>query len=156
MDVFSDYIKNELGYLVIKGGSEKIMSVFFEDNEPEAGETNQVVDDCKSQLLEYFSGSRKVFSVPLDLQGTDFQVAVWNELLKIPFGEVITYTALAQRLGGIKKLRAVGMANSKNPISIIVPCHRVVGKNGNLVGYGGGLWRKRWLLDFESQRLNLF
>jgi methylated-DNA-[protein]-cysteine S-methyltransferase len=76
--------------------------------------------------------------------------------MKIPFGEVITYTALAQRLGGIKKMRAVGMANSKNPIGIIVPCHRVVGKSGNLVGYGGGLWRKKWLLEFESRRLNLF
>ena len=156
MEIFSDYIKNELGYLVIKGGPEKIVSVSFEDDMPEVGKTNQVVEECKSQLLEYFSGSRKVFSVPLDLQGTDFQVDVWNELTKIPFGEVITYTALAQRFGDIKKLRAVGMANSKNPISIIVPCHRVVGKKGNLVGYGGGLWRKRWLLDFESRRLNLF
>ena len=92
----------------------------------------------------------------MDLKGTDFQIEVWHELIKIPFGEVITYTNLARRLGGVKKLRAVGMANSKNPISIIVPCHRVIGKNGKLVGYGGGLWRKRWLLDFESQRLNLF
>jgi methylated-DNA-[protein]-cysteine S-methyltransferase len=156
MEIFSDYIKNELGYLVIRGGSEKIISVSFEDNEPETGETNKVVEECKAQLLEYFSGSRKAFTVPLDLQGTDFQLDVWQELMKIPFGEVITYTALAQRLGGIKKMRAVGMANSKNPIGIIVPCHRVVGKSGNLVGYGGGLWRKKWLLEFESRRLNLF
>ncbi len=156
MEIFSDYIKNELGYLVIKGGSEKIFSISFEDNKPEGGETNLVIEGCKSQLSEYFAGARKVFSVPLDLQGTDFQVEVWNELLKIPFGEVITYTSLAHRLGGVKKLRAVGMANSKNPVGIIVPCHRVIGKNGKLVGYGGGLWRKKWLLDFESQRLNLF
>ncbi len=156
MEIFSDYIKNELGYLVIKGGSEKIISISFEDNKPEGGETNQIIEGCKSQLSEYFAGARKVFSVPLDLQGTDFQVEVWNELLKIPFGEVITYTSLAHRLGGVKKLRAVGMANSKNPVGIIVPCHRVIGKNGKLVGYGGGLWRKKWLLDFESQRLNLF
>jgi methylated-DNA-[protein]-cysteine S-methyltransferase len=156
MKTFSDYIKNELGYLVITGGIDKITTVSFEDSEPEVGEANQVIEECKSQLMEYFSGARKVFTVPLDLQGTDFQIDVWHELMKIPFGEVITYTSLAHRMGGVKKLRAVGMANSKNPISIIVPCHRIIGKNGKLVGYGGGLWRKRWLLDFESQRLNLF
>jgi methylated-DNA-[protein]-cysteine S-methyltransferase len=156
METFSDYIKNELGYLVIKGGTDKIFSVSFEDNVPETGESNHIIEECKSQLCEYFSGSRKIFSVPLDLTGTDFQVNVWNELMKIPFGDVITYTNLAQRMGAVRKLRAVGMANSKNPISIIIPCHRVIGKNGNLVGYGGGLWRKRWLLDFESRRLNLF
>jgi len=156
MEIFSNYIESELGFIVIRGGIDKIISVSFEDNEPEAGETNQVVDECKSQLQEYFAGSRKVFSVPLDLQGTDFQVDVWQELMKIPFGEVITYTSLAMRMGNIKKLRAVGMANSKNPIGIIIPCHRVVGKNGSLVGYGGGLWRKKWLLEFESQKLNLF
>jgi methylated-DNA-[protein]-cysteine S-methyltransferase len=155
MDFFSDFIKNDLGYLLIKAGSEKIISVSFEDSEPEGCESNRVVEECKSQLLEYFSGSRKVFSVPLDLKGTDFQIDVWNELLKIPFGEAITYTSLAHRMGSVKKLRAVGMANGKNPVGIIVPCHRVIGKNGKLVGYGGGLWRKRWLLDFESQKLNL-
>lgn len=156
MEIFSDYIKNDLGYLKIQATENSVVSVSFEDSEPEAGETNQVIEECKSQLSEYFAGARKVFSVPFDLIGTDFQVGVWKELMKIPFGEVITYTNLAQRMGGIKKLRAVGMANSKNPIGIIIPCHRVIGKNGKLVGYGGGLWRKRWLLDFESQRLNLF
>jgi methylated-DNA-[protein]-cysteine S-methyltransferase len=155
MEIFSDYIKNELGYLEIKATSDKVVSVYFEDNKPETGISNQVVEECKSQLLEYFSGSRKVFSVPLDLKGTDFQIDVWHVLMKIPFGEVITYTSLAHRMGSVKKLRAVGMANGKNPIAIIVPCHRVIGKNGKLVGYGGGLWRKRWLLDFESQKLNL-
>ena len=154
MDFFSDYIKNDLGFLEIKATSDKVISVYFEDNQPEAGVSNQVVEECKSQLLEYFSGSRKVFSVPLELIGTDFQIEVWNALTKIPFGEVITYTSLAHRMGSIKKLRAVGMANGKNPIAIIVPCHRVIGKNGKLVGYGGGLWRKKWLLEFESRRLN--
>jgi methylated-DNA-[protein]-cysteine S-methyltransferase len=155
MEFFSDFIKNDLGYLHIKAGSEKIISVSFEDSEPEGCESNRVVEECKSQLLEYFSGSRKVFSVPLDLKGTDFQIDVWHELMKIPFGEVITYTSLARRMGSVKKLRTVGMANGKNPVGIIVPCHRVIGKNGKLVGYGGGLWRKKWLLEFESHRLNL-
>jgi methylated-DNA-[protein]-cysteine S-methyltransferase len=154
MDFYTGYIKNELGYLQIKATSEKVVSVYFSDDEPEAGISNQVVEECKSQLLEYFAGSRKIFSIPLDLKGTEFQVSVWQELMKIPFGEVITYAKLAYRMGDIKKIRAVGMANGKNPAGIIIPCHRVVGKNGKLVGYGGGLWRKRWLLDFESGRLN--
>jgi methylated-DNA-[protein]-cysteine S-methyltransferase len=155
MDYFSGYIYCDLGFLDIKADSEKIISVYFSDNEPEAGVSNRIVEECKSQLLEYFAGSRKIFSLPLDLRGTDFQIGVWQELIKIPFGEVITYSKLAYRMGDIKKIRAVGMANGKNPVGIIVPCHRVVGKNGKLVGYGGGLWRKRWLLDFESRRLNL-
>lgn len=155
MDLFQGYIHNDLGYIAIETDSDKIMSVYFTDTKPEESNSNPVVEECKSQLLEYFSGTRKIFSLPLDLKGSQFQVDVWNELMKIPFGEVITYSKLAHRMGDVKKIRAVGMANSKNPIGIIVPCHRVVGKNGKLVGYGGGLWRKKWLLDFESSRLNL-
>ena len=155
MDSYSGYIHNELGFINIEADSDKILSVCFSDTEPEAEIPNQIIEECKTQLLEYFSGSRKIFSIPLDLEGTEFQINVWNELMKIPFGEVITYSKLAYRMGDIKKIRAVGMANSKNPVGIIIPCHRVVGKNGKLVGYGGGLWRKKWLLDFESGRLNL-
>ena len=155
MEQFSDYIQNELGYISITANSDKIVSVCFSDTEPETEVSNRVVKECKNQLLEYFSGSRKIFSIPLDLKGTEFQIDVWHELMKIPFGEVITYSTLAHRMGDIKKNRAVGMANGKNPVGIIVPCHRVVGKNGKLVGYGGGLWRKKWLLEFESRRLNL-
>jgi O-6-methylguanine DNA methyltransferase len=155
MDLYSGYIYNDLGYIDIKASSDKIVTVYFSDTKPEAGVSNRIVDECKSQLLEYFAGYRKIFSLPLDLRGTDFQIGVWKELIKIPFGEVITYSKLAYRMGDIKKIRAVGIANGKNPVGIIVPCHRVVGKGGKLVGYGGGLWRKKWLLDFESGRLNL-
>jgi methylated-DNA-[protein]-cysteine S-methyltransferase len=155
MELFSDYIHNDLGYINIKADSDKIVSVYFSDTEPGAMVSNRVVEECKIQLMEYFSGSRKIFSLPLDLAGTEFQIDVWHELMKIPFGEVITYSKLAHRMGDIKKIRAVGMANGKNPVGIIIPCHRVVGKNGKLVGYGGGLWRKKWLLDFESRKLNL-
>jgi len=155
MDSYSGYIRNELGFIKIEANSEKILSVCFFDKEPEAEIPNQIIEECKTQLLEYFSGSRKIFSIPLDLKGTEFQINVWNELMKIPFGEVITYSKLAYRMRDIKKIRAVGMANSKNPVGVIIPCHRVVGKNGKLVGYGGGLWRKKWLLDFESGKLNL-
>ena len=155
MNYYTGYIKNDLGYLQIKATSEKVVSVYFSDDEPDDGISNPIIEQCKSQLLEYFAGSRKVFSLPLDLQGTDFQISVWRELMKIPFGDMITYSKLAYRLGDIKKIRAVGMANGKNPIGIIIPCHRVVGRNGQLVGFGGGLWRKKWLLEFESGRLNL-
>jgi len=155
MDSYSGYIHNELGFINIEADSDKILSVCFSDTEPEAEIPNQIIEECKTQLLEYFSGSRKIFSIPLDLEGTEFQINVWNELMKIPFGEVITYSKLAYRMGDIKKIRAVGMANSKNPVGIIIPCHRVVGKNGKLIGFGGGVWRKKWLLDFESGRLNL-
>jgi methylated-DNA-[protein]-cysteine S-methyltransferase len=104
---------------------------------------------------EYFNGNRKTFDLPLDLQGTDFQKKVWLELQKIPFGKTISYKELSLRLGDIKAIRAVAAANGANPVSIIVPCHRVIGSNGSLTGYAGGLWRKQWLLDHESSALRL-
>lgn len=85
------------------------------------------------------------------MQGTDFQKKVWNELLKIPYGKTCSYLDIAKALGNKLSIRAVGNANGKNPVSIIIPCHRVIGSDGNLVGYGGGLWRKKWLLDFENK-----
>lgn len=101
------------------------------------------------QLSEYFSGSRKVFSVPLVLQGTEFQQADWQALQAIPYGSTVSYKFIAEQIGRPKAVRAVGMANNRNPIAIIVPCHRVVGANGSLVGYGGGLDMKQWLLEHE-------
>ncbi|ONI90422.1 cysteine methyltransferase [Saccharothrix sp. ALI-22-I] len=106
--------------------------------------------DVIAQLSEYFDGGRKAFDLPLDLIGTPFQRTVWQELLEIPYGETVSYGELAQRLGRPSAARAVGLANGRNPISIIVPCHRVVGASGDLTGYGGGLARKRHLLDFEQ------
>ena len=106
--------------------------------------------DVITQLAEYFSGARTVFELPLDLLGTPFQRTVWRALVEIPYGETVTYGELAQRLGRPSAARAVGLANGRNPIGIIVPCHRVVGANGDLTGYGGGLERKRRLLDFEQ------
>jgi methylated-DNA-[protein]-cysteine S-methyltransferase len=101
------------------------------------------------QLEEYFQGTRVEFDVPLALHGTDFQKQVWSELSRIPFGETVSYGEQARRLGRPAAARAVGRANGQNPISIIVPCHRVIGGNGSLTGYGGGMERKRWLLDHE-------
>ena len=106
--------------------------------------------DVVVQLAEYFAGTRTAFDLPLDLIGTPFQRTVWQALAEIPYGETVTYGELAQRLGRPSAARAVGLANGRNPIGIIVPCHRVVGANGDLTGYGGGLERKRRLLDFEQ------
>jgi methylated-DNA-[protein]-cysteine S-methyltransferase len=105
---------------------------------------------ARQQLRSYFAEELKQFELPLAMQGTEFQLRVWNELLNIPYGQTTSYGELACKLGQPKASRAVGLANGRNPISIVVPCHRVVGANGTLTGYGGGLPRKRWLLDHES------
>lgn len=107
------------------------------------------------QLQEYFTGSLREFEIPLFMQGTDFQKTVWKNLQKIPYGETITYSELANRIGDPKAVRAVGAANGQNPLPIIVPCHRVIGSNGNLTGFGGGLENKRKLLDLESRQRRL-
>ena len=114
--------------------------------EPDDAPFGQVMD----QLAEYFAGKRSEFSVPVSLNGTEFQRTVWTALQDIRYGETVSYGELAERIGRPTASRAVGLANGKNPISIIVPCHRVVGATGNLTGYGGGLTRKQYLLDFES------
>ncbi|HBI03361.1 MAG TPA: [Fe-S]-binding protein [Paenibacillaceae bacterium] len=106
--------------------------------------------DIVQQLEEYFSGQRKSFSIPLDLFGTSFQKMVWNELLKIPYGETRSYKDIALGLNAAKAVRAVGCANNQNPLSIFIPCHRVIGSNGALVGYGGGLELKEYLLQLEG------
>lgn len=108
----------------------------------------------KEELLEYLGGRRKNFTVPLDLNGTSFQKKVWNELLKIPYGKVKSYGQIARELGKPKAARAVGMANNRNPVPILVPCHRVVGSDGSLVGYGGGLEFKKFLLELEGVRFS--
>ncbi|MBI3394766.1 MAG: methylated-DNA--[protein]-cysteine S-methyltransferase [Spirochaetia bacterium] len=110
---------------------------------------------ARTQLQEYFSGKRTQFNVPMAFQGTVFQERVWEELSKIPFGITISYGELARRIGRPKASRAVGLANGQNPIAIIVPCHRVIGADGSLTGYGGGLARKQQLLEWESRQLRM-
>jgi methylated-DNA-[protein]-cysteine S-methyltransferase len=107
-------------------------------------------DAVREQLDAYFAGDLDRFDVPLAVHGTDFQRRVWAQLAQIPFGETISYSELARRMGDLKLVRAVGSANGRNPISIIIPCHRVIGADGSLVGYGGGLERKKWLLEHEE------
>ncbi|WP_378185924.1 methylated-DNA--[protein]-cysteine S-methyltransferase [Aquimarina sp. W85] len=102
------------------------------------------------QLHEYFEGIRKKFTIPIHPQGTDFQLKVWNQLLTIPYGKTASYLDIAKQLGDPKVIRAAASANGKNPLWIIIPCHRVIGSDGSLTGYAGGLWRKKWLLDHEN------
>ena len=113
--------------------------------------TTPVIDRALTQLNEYFAGRRKAFDLPLKLFGTEFQQKVWIALSKIPYGVTVSYKDLAETVGNPKACRAIGMANNKNPLPIILPCHRVIGKNGSLTGYAGGLHIKKFLLDLEQQ-----
>lgn len=153
------YLSSPVGELQIESEHEKItMLGFLWDPKKEETRT-PVIDQCISELQEYFSGTRKFFSFEMSPRGSDFQTKVWNELLNIPFGKTISYQELAIRVGDIKSIRAVGLANGQNPIAIAVPCHRVIGKGGDLVGYGGGLDKKIWLLQHEGaikEQLSLF
>ncbi|MBI1766941.1 MAG: methylated-DNA--[protein]-cysteine S-methyltransferase [Bacteroidetes bacterium] len=153
------YYLSPVGELLIKSENEKIITLAFLKDSKQEEILSPVIEQCKSELEEYFSGHRKFFSFEMDLWGTDFQIKVWNELVNIPFGKTISYEALAIRVGNIKSIRAVGLANGQNPIAIVVPCHRVIGKGGELVGYGGGLDKKIWLLQHEGamqKQLSIF
>ncbi len=118
--------------------------------------TNERVEEARRQLADYFAGRRQQFDLPLDAPGTPFELAVWGELLRIPYGETRSYEDLAKRVGRPGGSRAVGQANGRNRVAIVIPCHRVVNKDGELGGYGGGLWRKRFLLDLEQRQAGLF
>ena len=146
------YMDSPMGKIKIAGDANAIKLVQFVngDERPTEGILPLVVRNCKKQLNEYFSGKRKEFNVPLAPEGTDFQKEVWQALLDIPFGKTSTYAKQSQALGDIKKIRAVGSANGKNPIAIIIPCHRVIGSDGSLTGYAGGLDKKEWLLTHEK------
>jgi methylated-DNA-[protein]-cysteine S-methyltransferase len=143
------FLKTPIGFVEINCTGKGIRSLEFIGFRVSIKRTPACLKTCKDQLLEYFQGTRREFSVPLDLEGSPFQLKVWNELLKVPYGTTISYLDLARRVGDVRALRAVGGANARNPVSIIVPCHRVIGMNGKLVGYGGGIQRKKWLLEHE-------
>jgi methylated-DNA-[protein]-cysteine S-methyltransferase len=150
--MYTTYMDSEIGIIEITGTEEGIESVSFikEKIVDKSASVPDVLIDCVLQLEEYFEGKRKSFDLKLNMKGTDFQVGVWKELLLIPFGKTVSYSCIAEILGDVKKVRAVGSANGKNKISVIVPCHRVIGSNGELTGYAGGLWRKEWLLKHEG------
>ena len=146
------YLKSPIGQIKITGDETSVNSILFVFNDTEMEEEiiNPVLAQCKKELSEYFSGKRKDFEVPISQAGTEFQQRVWNELTKIPYGKTVSYNFIAESLGDKKSIRAVGASNGKNQISIIVPCHRVIGSDGSLTGYAGGLWRKKWLLNHEK------
>jgi methylated-DNA-[protein]-cysteine S-methyltransferase len=149
------FLKTPIGHLEVTGSEKGINSLYFLNFKVKPQHIPACLRTCIDQLDEYFHGSRVEFDIKLDLDGSPFQLKVWNELLKIPYGQTISYLELARRTGNVKAFRAVGGANGNNPVSIIVPCHRVIGSNGRLVGYRGGLKRKKWLLEHEhafSQR----
>lgn len=142
-------LQTPLGLLIIKSDGETVNEVSFSDHDIPFQEPCPVLLKCKNQFDDYFSGKSLSFDLPLHPQGTEFQRRVWAELMKIPYGETITYLELAVRMGDQKAVRAVGTANGRNPIALIIPCHRVIGAGNKLTGYAGGLWRKQWLLAHE-------
>lgn len=146
----SAVIKTPLGFAELKGDESGLASVTVFDNEKPLDIIPEILEDAVHQLTEYFEGRRKEFTLTLQLEGTEFQKKVWNELLNIPYGKTLSYLELSKKLGDVKAIRAVASANGKNPLWIIVPCHRVIGSNGDLIGYAGGLHRKKWLLEHES------
>ena len=151
MDIYKTYYKSPIGPIEISGMQDSILSVdFVEDMLPGDTDLPFCLKTCRKQIDEYFNGNRKEFLLKLDPQGTKFQRMVWQQLEKIPYGAVVSYSEIASIIGKPKAFRAVGSANGRNPIAIIIPCHRVVGSDGSLTGYGGGLWRKEWLLKHEK------
>ena len=140
-----------LGPLVVTANARGIESVLFRDNSQAPDQSNDMLlHDCKAQFDAYFAGTLQRFDLPLAAVGTDFQQAVWQQLSKIPFAELRSYSHIAQALNNPKAVRAVAAANGRNPLTIILPCHRVIGANGTLTGYAGGLERKEWLLKHEQ------
>jgi methylated-DNA-[protein]-cysteine S-methyltransferase len=142
-----------IGLLEVVADDEHLLRVTFVDAASTDHSTNAITDAAAAQLSEYFAGVRREFDVPLAPEGTDFQRAVWAQLLHVAYGQTASYREIALALGNLDAVRAVGAANGANPIAVIVPCHRIIGSNGQLTGYGGGLWRKEWLLRHEGALL---
>ena len=144
-------INTPLGIAAIEGDEDGIISISILNDDNEVSNiVPEILQDCAHQLNEYFSGVRQSFSLKLNPSGTSFQKRVWDQLETIPYGKSVSYLQLSKQLGDVKAIRAVASANGKNPLWIIIPCHRVIGSDGSLVGYAGGLGRKQWLLNHES------
>lgn len=143
-------IKTPLGMATITGDDMGISAITVAEDRPVSNEIPLVLQEAVVQLQSYFEGKRTEFDLPLNPQGTEFQQKVWKGLLQIPYGKTMSYLELSKQLGDVKAIRAVAAANGKNPLWIVVPCHRVIGTDGSLTGYAGGLWRKKWLLELEN------
>ena len=144
------YIKTPLGIARIEGDENGVSAISVLDEGTISISIPEILQNAVSQLNEYFEGKRLNFDLKLNPQGTDFQKKVWKGLLQIPYGKTRTYLEQSKVLGDVKAIRAVASANGKNPLWIVVPCHRVIGSDGSLTGYAGGLWRKKWLLEHEN------
>ena len=153
------YYDSPIGRMLLVGANGVLEELHFPNSTQQLQipaewlETEDSFQEMLQQLRQYFAGKRRQFDLPISPQGTPFQEQVWQELCKIPYGETASYGMIAQRIGKPKACRAVGMANSKNPIPIIIPCHRIIGKDGSLTGFGGGLPVKKQLLELERQSL---
>lgn len=144
-------IKTPLGHTKIIGDADGVSSITILNSEEKVTDIIPVeLEDCAIQLNEYFSGTRQKFNLNLNPKGTDFQKKVWQQLEQIPYGKTLSYLELSKKIGDVNAIRAVANANGKNPLWIVIPCHRVIGSDGSLTGYAGGLHRKQWLLEHES------
>ncbi len=153
MEIQTAYIETPLGIAILEGNNEGITRISIQsdiDKKELKEEIPDILMEGVKQVKEYFNGERTTFNLTLNPQGTDFQKKVWKELEKISFGKTVSYLEIAKRLGDVKTIRAAASANGKNPLWVIIPCHRVIGSDGSLTGYAGGLWRKKWLLEHES------
>lgn len=157
-DFYSVDYASPLGIMEITGTDEAIYDISFTDKEqhtyPLEANIPNVLKTCYTQLDDYFKGERQTFSVPYLYEGTEFQEAVWHALTEVDYGQTASYLDIARAVGREKAVRAVGGTNGKNKLSIIVPCHRIIGANGKLTGYASGVWRKEWLLAHEQKHLN--
>ncbi len=151
--MFCEFYESPIGKIKITCNEEFLLSVSFvnETSINKICKANKICRKTQRQLAEYFLGKRKKFNLPIKLLGTKFQISVWEKLLEIPYGKTVSYSELAKLIGKPKATRAVGLANKTNKIAIIIPCHRVIGKNGKLTGYASGIWRKEFLLELEKK-----
>ncbi len=148
--IYFGYYESPIGLIEVSGTSEAVRSVDFVERRRETFSSNALVENAVGEIREYFERNRRKFDAPLDPQGTPFQKAVWRRLLEVPYGRTASYGEIARAVGNPKAVRAVGGANGRNPIAIIVPCHRIIGSDGSMTGYGSGIWRKEWLLEHEG------
>lgn len=156
MNDFRAYLESPIGVLEITASNAGITAITFVEQMDEQIIFNSHIEKAISELTEYFAGNRTAFTLELDLVGTDFQKRIWGLLQEIESGSTCSYMALAKKHGDVKAIRAIGTTNGKNPISIVVPCHRVIGSDGSLTGYASGLERKRWLLDHEQKMTGVY
>lgn len=153
METYTHIISSPVGPLTIHGTGTAITALTFKEGSipSDIATLPPVFIQCVEEMEAYFAGSLRAFTFPVEQPGTDFQQTVWQQLIAIPYGQTISYMQLAKRINNPKSIRAVGTTNGRNQLAIVVPCHRVIGSDGSLTGYAGGLWRKKWLLEHEMK-----